>query len=162
MKNFLPMVRYVLKTLHHKMQVIRFGLKTKAPLFRLIIHDWTKFTPAELPHYARRFYGTNDDQLGFALAWNHHHKANPHHHEYWIPITAHRLSPIPGGEPLPMPEWAIREMVADWLAASSSYTGIVPKSETDWRWFQKEKAKLKLHPATWAILQRVLDEYFEP
>lgn len=73
--NFLPILRFIAKTMVHKAYVIRFGLKTKAPLFRLLIHDWTKFTPAELPHYARRHYGSNDYKLGFSLAWNHHSKS---------------------------------------------------------------------------------------
>lgn len=158
--NFLPILRFIAKTMVHKAYVIRFGLKTKAPLFRLIIHDWTKFTPAELPHYARRHYGANDDKLGFALAWNHHSKSNRHHWEWYVPVTGHRSAPDVGGKPLPMPEKVVREMVADWLAASTAYQGIVPTSVDDWEWFQKEKDKLRLHTNTWVILNRVLAEYF--
>jgi hypothetical protein len=158
--SFLPITRYALKTLHHKYYVFRFGLKTGASLWRLLKHDWVKFTPSELPYYANRFYGKNDDQLGFAHAWNHHHKRQDHHWEYWIPTSAHSKSPVPGGEPLPMPEAAIREMVADWLAASTVYVGIVPTSIADWKWFQREKKKIRLHPDSWIILDQVMSSYF--
>ncbi|TLX16969.1 DUF5662 family protein [Rhizobium sp. MHM7A] len=164
MKAFLCICRYVFKTVRHKILVFKFGLKTGAPIWRLVIHDWTKFTPSELPHYANRFYGEEYglevDHLKFALAWNHHHKSNPHHAEFWIPTTTHMLSLLPAGVPLPMPEPVIREMVADWLAASTSYTGIHPTSVAEWAWFQKERANLQLHAETWRILDRVLTDYF--
>jgi hypothetical protein len=41
----------------HKWFVLLAGLKTGAPLWRLIIHDWSKFTPAERGPYVRPFYG---------------------------------------------------------------------------------------------------------
>jgi hypothetical protein len=59
-----------------------------------------------------------------------------------------------------MPEWAVREMVADWLGASRSYEGFFPPTLEGWKWYQKEKAKLRLHDDTWALLARVLEEYF--
>lgn len=156
--------RYALKTIRHKSLVFKYGLKTGAPLWRLVVHDWTKFTPSELPHYAVRFFGPEHgleiDHVKFAQAWNHHHKRNAHHPEYWIPTTAHMMSIIPAGLPLPMPEPVVREMVADWLAASTAYTGKHPISVDDWTWFQTEKANLRMHAETWCILDRVLSEYF--
>jgi hypothetical protein len=163
MKAFQCICRYALKTIRHKILVFKFGLKTGAPVWRLIIHDWTKFTPAELPHYANRFfgeeYGLEVDHLKFAFAWNHHHKRNSHHPEYWIPTTAHMLSTIPAGIPLPMPEPIVREMVADWLAATA-FSGKSPTSAAEWTWLQAQKGNLKLHADTWEILNMVLTEYF--
>lgn len=163
MKLLLSMSRYALKTLRHKLLVFKFGLKTGAPIWRLIIHDWTKFTPAELPHYANRFfgeeYGLEIDHLKFALAWNHHHKRNSHHPEFWIPTTSHTMSTFPAGKPLPMPEPVVREMVADWLAATT-FTDSHPASVADWGWLQKQKGNLQLHEDTWRILDAVLTEYF--
>jgi hypothetical protein len=157
-----PKTRYVLKTLHHKWHVFRFGLQVKAPLFRLIIHDWTKFTPYELPAYAQRFYGDTKNPRAFAQAWNHHSKSHPHHWEWWIPVTSHvKSESSTAGRPLPMPEWAVREMVADWLGASASYEGKVPSSLADWEWYQKDRPKMRLHADTVAILDKVLAEFFE-
>lgn len=158
--NFRPTCKFLWRTSIHKTFVLLAGLRTGAPLWRLIVHDWTKYTPAEAPHYGRRHYGAKDDILGFVYAWNHHSKLNPHHWEYWIPVTAHRLSPIKAGAPLPMPEWAVREMVADWLGASRSYEGFFPRSLEGWDWYHKEKEKLRLHDDTWVLLARVLEEYF--
>nr|WP_250807888.1 DUF5662 family protein [Neorhizobium tomejilense] len=155
-----PKIRYICRTLHHKWWVFRFGLRTKAPIWRLLIHDWTKFTPAELPAYAARFYGDTYDDLEFAQSWNHHHKANPHHWEYWIPLTTHMLSPVPAGKPLPMPEWAVREMVADWMGAEKSYGGPSPRSLAEFSWYHKERPLMVLHDDTAAILDMVLEEFF--
>jgi len=73
----------------HKAFVLRAGLKTGAPIWRLVIHDWSKFTPAEAPHYGRQFFGARDDPEGFARAWLHHQNANPHHWEFWISRSGH-------------------------------------------------------------------------
>ena len=163
MKTLFCMSRYAIKTLRHKFLVFKFGIKTGAPIWRLIVHDWTKFTPSELPHYANRFYGEEYglevDELKFALAWNHHHKRNSHHPEFWIPATSHAMSKIPAGLPLPMPEPVVREMVADWLAATT-FTTSHPTSVAEWSWLQEQKDKLQLHTETWRILNTVLTEYF--
>jgi hypothetical protein len=155
-----PKLRYILKTLNHKWWVFRYGLRTKAPLWRLVIHDWTKFTSAELPFYANHLYGGADDPIGFALAWNHHSKLNPHHHEFWIPVSTHMKSTIPAGEPLPMPDWAVREMVADWLGAERSYNKVAPKSLASWAWHNQARDEIRLHPDTELLVDGVLAEYF--
>jgi hypothetical protein len=131
-------------------------------LWRLIIHDWTKFTPAEAPHYGRMQFGAGDDISGFAYAWNHHSKLNPHHWEFWIPLTAHRLSPrrSQAGTPLPMPEWAVREMVADWLGAARLHNGSWPETAEGWEWLHGARPSMKLHDETQMALDKVIAEYF--
>jgi hypothetical protein len=158
--NFRPTCKFLWRTLIHKLYVFRAGLRTRAPLWRLVVHDWTKFTPAEAPHYGRRHYGAADDILGFVYAWNHHSKLNPHHWEFWIPLTAHRLSPVKAGRPLPMPEWAVREMVADWLGASRAYEGFWPDTLEGWKWLHGARPSMKLHDDTQKTLDAVLAEYF--
>lgn len=152
--------RYVIKTLIHKFWVFRYGLVTRAPLWRLVIHDWTKFTPAELPAYAQKFYGVEADHLAFARAWNHHQKHNDHHWEAHVLQSAHSLSPIKAGSPLPMPEGAVREMVADWLGAERSYGGTMPLSLADFHWYAKERPNMVLHEETARMVEKVLSEYF--
>lgn len=161
MNNVVPTLRFMKDTLRHKWFVLLAGLRTKAPLWRLIIHDWSKFTPAEAPHYGRRLHGSKDDNLGYVTAWNHHHKANPHHWEYWIPGSVHKASPVAAGEPLPMPEWAVREMVADWLGAYRTHEGGMPASLDDWPWVRSNHAALRLHVETWKRLRMVLSEVFD-
>jgi hypothetical protein len=54
MTSHLKYLHYVLR---HKWYVLRAGLATGAPLWRLVIHDWSKFSPAEWSPYVRMFYG---------------------------------------------------------------------------------------------------------
>lgn len=49
--------RYLSYVVRHKWFVLLAGLKTGAPLWRLVIHDWSKFTPAEWGPYVANFYG---------------------------------------------------------------------------------------------------------
>ncbi len=146
MSNFLPTAKYVWLTLKHKYFVFRAGLKTGAPIWRLLIHDYSKLLPSEAPHYGRQFFGDKSDPLGFTYAWNHHQKNNPHHWEYWIPATGHNRGGFQDNAPLPIPEHFIREMIADWLGASRAYEGTFPTSRAEWNWFNKNFDGLKLHP----------------
>jgi hypothetical protein len=41
----------------HKYFVFLAGLQTGAPLWRLVIHDWSKFLPSEWLPYSKKFYG---------------------------------------------------------------------------------------------------------
>jgi len=156
-------MKYFILTLKHKWFVFLAGLRTKAPLWRLLIHDWTKLMPAELPHYQRQFFGKKNDPLGFITAWTHHQNAHPHHWEYWIPRTGHNrcTKPYPDNVPIPMPEWAVREMVADWLGASRAYEGKMPKSLREWDWYMKsyhQKVEPRLHYATAMTVWKVFNE----
>ena len=152
-------MKYFWLTLKHKWFVLLAGRKTNAPLWRLIIHDWTKLTPTELPHYQRQFFGKADDPSGFVRCWLHHQNSNQHHWEYWIPRTGHSRCdpPYQDNEPIPMPDWAVREMVADWLAAGRAYEGQWP-DPNDWRWLQQNFLRIarNLHPDTLGRLRAVL------
>jgi hypothetical protein len=48
--------KYLRYLLRHKWYVLRAGLKTGAPLWRLIVHDASKFRPREWRPYVRKFY----------------------------------------------------------------------------------------------------------
>ncbi len=129
-------MRYFLLTLKHKWFVLLAGWRLGGiPLWRLLIHDWSKFLPSELPHYNRQFFGKADDPYGFMKCWLHHQNHNPHHHEYWIPRSGHSRCdpPYPDNKPISMPRWAVREMVADWMAAGRAYEGRWPDF-SNWKW----------------------------
>lgn len=164
MNNIIPTLKYIHATIKHKVFVFRAGLWTKAPIWRLIIHDWTKFTPVELGHYGRHFYGDKSDPMNFNNAWNHHQKTNLHHWEYWIPFTSSDHCDIPDLYPMPMPEVYIREMVADWFGAGRAYEGKYPETLENWKWYQNRFSKViepNLHIETKLILRRVLEETFD-
>lgn len=151
--------KYFWLTIKHKYFVFLAGLKTKAPIWRLIVHDFSKFTPSELPHYGRQFFGPADDPLNFIYCWIHHQNHNGHHWEYWIPRTGHNRCnpPYPDNEPCPMPEWAVREMVADWLGASRAYEGRWP-TPGNWPWLEKNRFKIRLHKESREKLNEILLE----
>lgn len=159
--NRLTTAKYMWLTVRHKVFVFRAGLRTGAPIWQLVTHDTSKFSRAEAPHYGRQFFGDKGDPEGFGRAWLHHQNHNPHHWEYWIPRTGHNRGGDGGdGEPLPMPERYVREMVADWLGASRAYEGAWPASRESWPWLQKNLPGLRLHPETRASVERVLNEVF--
>lgn len=149
MKAHLLYARYVFR---HKYFVFLAGLKLGVPLWRLILHDWTKFLPREWIPYVDFFYGkkpTTSTESGykhqfdnsdsdFNIAWNHHQKKNDHHWQYWI-ITLDR------GETfcLPMSKYALLEMIADWIGA-----GRAQGKPNTWEWYAANKTKIQLHPDT--------------
>lgn len=157
----MSIICHLTQILRHKWYVFIAGWRLKVPLWRLLTHDLSKFSPAEFGAYARQFHGDKGDPMGFAHAWLHHQHHNAHHWEYWIGSSAHNKSPlldgIDDGHVLPMPESAVREMVADWLAAGKVYNGAWP-DPNHWTWFKENRHKMQMHLTTWARLFVVLEE----
>lgn len=75
---------YFWATIRHKWFVLLASYKIGLPFWRAIVHDLSKFTKAELPHYNRQFFGDKGDELGFAHAWLHHQNKNPHHWGHYL------------------------------------------------------------------------------
>ena len=167
MKAYLQYFKYVLV---HKYFVFVAGLKTKAPIWLLLIHDWSKFLPSEFIPYAQYFYG-EDLKLKenyqaftfygiaeaapfgyfardrFNVAWLYHQRRNPHHWQYW-----YLMQDSDPNFPVPMPEKYAREMVADWAGAGRAITG---KWEVT-AWYEKNKEKILLHPETRSLVESLL------
>ena len=163
-------LKYLRVVLTHKLYVYRAGVRLGVPRCRLIIHDASKFSRAEWTPYVNRFIsgrgGTEDkdaDTAAFKLAWRHHWQNNPHHWEYWRSTSD---DPAPGrGWPvgpsingsLEMPETYVREMVADWIAASKAYTG----SEDIRPWYEKTKDRQVMHPRTRSLVEELIREEYD-
>lgn len=167
MKAHLKYASYVVR---HKWFVFRAGLKTKAPLWRLVIHDWSKLTPAEWFPYVQTFYGRPTSYYkdaaraanvwfkgprgsewrspgAFDRAWLHHQHRNPHHWQHWL------LREDDGDtKALLMPEKFVREMVADWMGAGRAITGKWEVRE----WYAKNAHKIVLHPDSKALAERLM------
>ncbi|MEN6550011.1 MAG: DUF5662 family protein [Armatimonadia bacterium] len=158
-RNAGPTLRYAWLTAKHKWFVLVIGRKFGCSWRRLLAHDLSKFSPAELPHYGRQFFGAKDDPAGFVRCWLHHQNRNDHHWEWWIPRTGHNrcTPPYPDGHPLVMTEGACREMVADWAAAGRAYEGRWPDLNS-WTWLEKNFARLDLHLETRAMVLAILRE----
>lgn len=143
MKHLSQHYRYLRYVVLHKYYVYQAGRITGAPLWRLIIHDWSKFSPAEWFPYVERFYGSgagnkdtlnkDNDAQAFRYAFLHHIHRNPHHWEHWV------LK-----KPQKMPHHFVLEMVADWYGAGRVQTGRWEALE----WYAKNKDRLDLHPET--------------
>lgn len=155
-------LRYLSYVLRHKTFVFVAGLRTKAPLWRLLTHDWSKFTPAEWRPYVQNFYGSprgwyarNPEAWkvrcaeAFDRAWLHHQHANPHHWQHWILREDSGATRI-----LAMPEHFVREMVADWMGAGRAITGQWEVVE----WYAKNRDRILLHEETRALVEWLLAE----
>lgn len=135
-------MRYFWITVKHKWCVFLASLQTGLPLWLTLVHDLSKFTRHELPHYDRQFFGDKGDPEGFAVAWHHHIIHNPHHPEHWTYIDK------AGDQVLPMPPVYVKEMVTDWLGASRAYTGSWDMTT----WLDKNLSTMHLHPETWRLV----------
>lgn len=145
----------------HKWYVLKAGLMIGGiPLWRLLIHDWSKFMPIEFFRYARYKYGdgTNNE---WSVGWLHHLHHSPHHPEYWV-LSWH-------GDPkfysnigkdiakyiaiLPMSEHFVREMLADMMATSRQFGS--------WdisKWLNQNGPKMHLHDNTIVLIDKVMFE----
>jgi hypothetical protein len=145
--------QHVFRVLRHKWFVmlavhrLPFGIPSIS-MWQVIAHDWSKFSKIERRGYTWQFFGKGDfgemwvDQHQQNEWWKdalrHHYRSNPHHWQYWC--DEHYDNPVP------MPERYVREMVADWMAASRTYNGAWPQGV--WPWLEKNWWRMKLHPHT--------------
>lgn len=126
----------------HKWFVLVAGRRLQVPLWRLLIHDWSKFLPSEWVPYAEYFYGgphTPEGSAAFDRAWLKHQHRQPHHWQHWL------LRLDDGGvRVLDIPDAFLREMVADWMGAGRAITGRWAVQE----WYLRQRTRLELsHPS---------------
>lgn len=148
-------LRYLKSLLRHKLFVFQAGRVMNVPLWRLIIHDWSKFTSAEWGAYVRRFGNGRGGKLidrnkdgAWMEAWEHHWRNNPHHWEYWL-NSGRGLHDELANE---MPYHFAREMVADWMGASRAYTGSWDLSA----WYSRNRDRMVLHPRTKMYVEELM------
>lgn len=146
-------IKFAWNVLRHKYFVFVAGIRIGVPLLRLIMHDVSKFGLSEFPHYGRHFYGSDTDLDGFVRAWLHHQNFNDHHWEHWISRgDSDQRETI-----VPMPEGAVREMIADWIGATRAYGGKWPRAHS-WPWFIAAWPLIcdRLHADTRALIFSVM------
>lgn len=151
-------LRYILK---HKYYIIVYGTKIGLPLWRALLHDWTKFMPNEWSAYANRSYtktGESKRALGisttddFEYMKMRHRGRNKHHWQAWVQIKSRgRLIP------LPIPEVYVKEMVADWASVGHYKYGINDIME----WYKKHRDGMVLHPDTVILLDKLVNDLCE-
>lgn len=137
-----PHLRYLKYVLLHKAYVFRAGLAIgpagawngRGPywlrwlpwLWRLLIHDLSKFRPSEWTPYVHHFYGVFEQEgveairarqtrlARFNQAWLFHQHRNAHHWQHWV------LREDSGKTIVLLPPPVLAdEMLADWLGAGS-------------------------------------------
>ena len=164
MKAHWQYLKYVLR---HKWFVFQHCRTLGVPLWRAVIHDWSKFTPAEWAPYVHSFYNPDGskrdvrDESGaydptkisreFDRAWLHHLHHNPHHWQHWVLINDED-----GTVALEIPETYVYEMVADWAGAGQAITGRVDPCN----WYIKNGEKMTLHQQTRELLESLLLRYY--
>jgi len=158
MKAHLAYLRYIAR---HKWFVFLAGRRLRVSLWRLIIHDWSKFSPAEWGPYVHNFYNPdgskkqvrdatgryepiNQESLPFRLAWLHHQRMNLHHWQPWVLIGDDGK-----WEAMPIPDKYLREMIADWEGAGRAIIGRLDPRP----WYEQNKDVILLEPKTRARLE---------
>jgi len=122
-------------------------------VWRGIVHDLSKFSPAEFKWYAEKFFSgkkTDEIEKGFDRAWLHHQRVNDHHWQWWVKIKEVKE----GGkglavEVLPMPDPARREMLADWRGAGRAQG----KGDDVKEWYEANRDRMILHDETRAWIE---------
>lgn len=146
-------LKYLWYVLRHKWYVFWECDKLGIP-WRGLVHDISKFSPAEWVPYANHFYGpkakkwrnrtgyykpTDTGDPKFDMAWLHHVNSNDHHWQWWLQVESDGRSI----RVHPMSYPAMLEMLADWRGAGRAQG----KPDTV-AWYKANKDRMLLHPAT--------------
>lgn len=160
-------ISYIWKIIRHKYHVYKIGRKLKTPILRLIKHDLSKFYPSEFFPYVEEYYGNtllqkDHDMItsNYERAWDLHIERNDHHWQHWVPKSVNSKEILERNLP-EIPICVLREMVADWVAASVVYRGVYPKLN-DWPWFYREFPTIIMNNKSKSILEHIIyKEIFE-
>jgi hypothetical protein len=128
-----------------------------------LAHDLSKYAPSEFWRGVRYYQGNRSPNAaerahtGMTEAWLHHKGRNRHHFEYWIDIRGNGDATLIGE---PMPTRYVVEMLCDRIAACHVYQGDAYTCESPIKYYRLESSvsPLTIHPATEALLVRMLEE----
>lgn len=147
------------KTITHHRHLVMAGC-FKVGLYRQgLLHDLSKYTPVEFLVGCKFYQGTRSpnnaerEATGRSLAWLHHKGRNKHHLEYWIDYGLEKGHFLTGME---MPVCYVVEMFIDRVSASKNYEKEKYTDASAYRYYQKGKANLLLHPNTEKLLEELL------
>ena len=147
-------LRHLRVVSHHRHLVLVHCIKAGIPL-RGILHDLSKFSPAEFISGMRYYQGDrspNDREreiVGYSRAWLHHKGRNRHHFEYWYDVNPKSRQ----YEPVEMPIRFAAEMFCDRLAASKTYRGNAYTDREPLEYFLAVRARDRMHPETERLLE---------
>ena len=129
-----------------------------------LLHDLSKYLPAEFIVGARYFQGNRSpnnaerEAVGYSSAWLHHKGRNRHHYEYWIDYCADEGGIRSGMKPAPMPDRYIIEMFMDRIAASKVYNGAAYTDRDPLTYYERGAGRMHAyqHPYTRKRLEKLL------
>ncbi|MDO4744314.1 MAG: DUF5662 family protein [Clostridia bacterium] len=138
----------------HRHKVIAHCFKAGIP-WRGLLHDLSKYTPAEFLAGARFYKGTRSpneaerEEFGYSVAWLHHKGRNRHHFEYWTDYNPQtkRVGPVK------MPLVFVKEMFCDRVAASKIYQGKNYTDKHPLEYFLRGKPNRSIHPETSDLIE---------
>lgn len=136
------------KTITYHRWLVRQGCFRVGLYWQGLIHDLSKYAPAEFWVGVRYYQGTRSpnaaerQEKGFSTAWMHHKGRNRHHYEYWTDLN------LQSGqyESLPMPRRYLVEMVMDRRAACMTYEGSAYTDASAWNYFANSRERRLMHP----------------
>lgn len=146
--------KHFYRVIKHKKEILKICWELGL-YWRGLVHDLSKFHPKEFIE-SSKYYDKKISPIplcksdkGYSIAWQHHHGHNDHHFEYWIDYNKGKI------EPIKMPFECMLEMIADWLAAQKTYSGIIDyKKELEW--FNNTKHNFIIHPVTLQFTEDIL------
>jgi len=160
MREMIGLLKYAVYLLRHQWYVrlacFRCGL-----YWRGLIHDLSKWTPAEFFPYARFFANknprnptgyykpTDTGDPAFERAWLHHVHHNDHHWQHWVIGTEDGLKCYS------MSGSAIKEMICDWWGAAKAQGSKLSVLE----WYKANKHKMRFAFNTRVYLESLLERY---
>ncbi len=125
-----------------------------------ILHDLSKYSPAEFLVGAKYYQGTRSpnnaerEVIGYSTAWLHHKGRNKHHYEYWVDYS---MTQTKGFVPVPMPDKYVVEMFIDRIAASKVYNDKNYKDSDPLAYFNYGKEYAPMHQKTKRELEFLLE-----
>ncbi len=136
------------KTITKHRWLVRSGCFKVGLYWQGLIHDLSKYAPAEFKVGAAYYQGTRSpnaaerEEKGYSTAWMHHKGRNYHHYEYWTDMNREtRLY-----ESVPMPRKYLVEMVMDRIAACKTYQGKDYTAGSALTYFDRSREKSLMHP----------------
>lgn len=164
-------LRYLRYVLLHKWYVLRAGVVIGGLgptwLWRLLIHDLSKFRPSEWRPYVAKFYGANpkgrDETVrrmetrvnhAFDRAWLAHIHRNTHHWQHWMLHEDSGKTLV-----LLMDARTADEMLADWIGAGTKILGRPSLAECVAEtvvWYGTNYAKMQMRAVTRAHVEGTL------
>lgn len=161
-----PHLRYLRYVLLHKWYVLLGGLQIHgwkpSWIWRLLVHDLSKFRPSEWRPYVANFYGTPATQKSesqarlraFDAAWLKHQHRNQHHWQHWILREDSGVTKV-----LVPPVALVDEMVADWLGAGTKilkYPNLDTLVAETIVWYLNNRERIQLRDVTRQRVEAIL------